>query len=75
MTATEIRIARRTVAYMLESAEQGCNIEFFKGLGMALAVVYEETTGYSAMKRKPQEIMQWAKDLPNVPYPKVVSRD
>ncbi len=64
-------MARRIAVYMLECADQQINIEFFKGLGMALAVVYEELTGRTAANKKPQEILQWAKDLPPVRYPHV----
>ena len=70
---TLYRIAKRIVTYMLEAAEQGVNLEFFQGLGMSLAVVYEEVTGRTAADKKPRELMQWALNLPDVRFPHVSS--
>lgn len=71
MTECEIRIARRTATYMLEVAEQGIDMHFFQGLGLALAIIFEECTGRSANNQKPKAIIQWAQDLPQTPFPKV----
>lgn len=71
MTQTEVRIARRLVTYMLSVAEQQIDLQFFQGLGVALAVVYEEMTGRTAVDKKPLELIQWAKNLPEERYPKV----
>ena len=71
MTPTEIRIARRLATYMLEIAEQKIDFHFFQGIGLALAVVYEESIGAAAGSIKPWDLIQWAKDLPDVPYPRV----
>lgn len=68
MTDTEIRIARRLATYMLEVAEQKVDMHFFQGLGLGLGVVFEETTGRTASNKKPKEIIQWALNLPQVPY-------
>jgi hypothetical protein len=38
---------------------------------MALAVIFEESTGKSAKDVKPKELLEWAKNLPQVPYPRV----
>lgn len=73
MTNTEIRIARRVAAYMLSVAEQQVDLSFFQGLGMALAVIYEEMTGRTAADKKPKEIIEWAKDLPEEKYPRVTN--
>lgn len=73
MTDTEIRIAKRVATYMLEVAETGVDLSFFQGLGMALAVIYEEITGLTAADKKPQLIIQWAKALPDVKFPHVKS--
>jgi len=71
MSSTEIRIARRVATYMMEIAAQQVDMNFFQGLGLALAVIFEECTGSSAKDKKPQTIIQWAQDLPHEPYPKV----
>lgn len=71
MNPTTIRIARRLVTYMLDIAEQQVDLSAFMGIGIALAVVFEETTGRSAQSLKPQEIMEWAKNLPDERYPRV----
>ena len=72
MTDSEIKIARRIAAYMLEIAEQQVDLHFFQGLGLALAVCYEELTGYSSRQIKPRELLEWAKNLPQVSYPHVI---
>jgi hypothetical protein len=56
---------------MLEIAEQHLDMSFFMGLGFSLAIIYEEITGRPAAERKPQELIQWARDLPEVRFPKV----
>ena len=71
MTPTEIRIARRLATYMLEIAEQKVDFHFFQGVGLALAIVYEESTGHPAGSIKPQELIEWARNLPEVLYPRV----
>lgn len=71
MSETEVRIARRVSTYMLDVAEQQVDLSFFQGLGLALAIIYEEMTGRTAADKKPQEIIQWAKDLPYVIFPHV----
>jgi len=71
MDKTGIRIARRVVAYMLSVAEQQVDLAFFQGLGMGLAICFEEMTGSTAKNKKPQELMQWALALPDEKYPKV----
>jgi hypothetical protein len=71
MSETEIRIAKRVATYMLEVAEQQVDLSFFTGIGLCLAIVYEEITGNAAGNRKPQELMQWALDLPWVKFPHV----
>jgi hypothetical protein len=74
MTQQEIKIAKRIEVYMSSIAEQQIDLNFFMGLGFALAIVYEESTGYSAQNRKPKEIMEWARNLPLVTYPHVEKR-
>ena len=71
MTDTEIRIAKRVATYMLEIAEQQVDLHFFQGLGLTLAIVYEESTGLTAANRKPRELIEWAKNLPEVKFPHV----
>lgn len=71
MNEVEIRIARRVATYMLEVAEQQVDLHFFQGLGFALAVIYEESTGRTANTVKPRELIEWAKNLPDVKYQKV----
>ena len=71
MDAESIRITRRIMTYMMECAEQQVNIELFKGLGLSLAVCYEEMTGRTASNKKPKELMQWALSLPAEKYPRV----
>ena len=44
------------------------SLSFFMGLGMSLAVIYEEMTGRPAGDKKPQQLMEWAKDLPAERY-------
>ena len=73
MNHAEIRIAKRLVTYMLEVAEQGVDMNFFMGIGLTLAIVYEECTGRSAKDKKPRDLIQWAKDLPEVRFPPVGS--
>jgi len=71
MDKVSIRITRRVVAYMLSVAEQQVDLAFFQGLGMALAVCFEEMTGSTAKNKKPQDLMQWALALPDEKYPRV----
>ena len=72
MGEVEIRIARRVSTYMLEISEQQVDLNFFQGLGLALAVIYEECTGFSAKNRKPRELLEWARTLPEkVTFPHV----
>lgn len=71
MTDVEIRIARRVATYMKEVSEQQVDLNFFMGLGIALAVIFEETTGQSARDVKPRALLAWATDLPHVTYPHV----
>jgi hypothetical protein len=73
MSETEIRIAKRLVSYMQDISEQQVDLSFFMGIGLTLAIVYEECTGRTACDKKPRELMQWAQDLPNVRYPHVAS--
>lgn len=49
------------------------SLAFFQGLGLALMVCFEEMTGNTAKDKKPIDVMQWALELPTVPYPKVGS--
>ena len=65
---TTARIAKRLVQTMIsfatnDSLTRKQGMDTFKGLGFALAMVYEETTGNSANNRKPKELMQWAINL------------
>lgn len=71
MTDVEIRIARRVATYMLEISEQQVDLHFFQGLGLTLAICYEEMTGRSARDTKPKDLIEWAKALPPVRYPHV----
>jgi hypothetical protein len=69
MTDTTTRIAQRIVQAMIsiatnQAASKDMKLEMFKGLGMALAFVFEETQGKSAINRKPKELMEWAISLP-----------
>lgn len=71
MSEPEIRIAKRIATYMLSVAEQQVDLAFFMGLGLTLAISYEESTGRSAKDKKPRELIQWAQDLPSVTFPHV----
>jgi hypothetical protein len=71
MDATQIRIAKRVTHYMLEVANEQIDMNFFMGLGFSLGIIYEEVTGKTCASLKPQELMQWALGLPEVPFPKV----
>jgi hypothetical protein len=39
-------------------------MHFFMGLGLALAIFFEEQTGSVAIKMKPKELMEWCDNLP-----------
>jgi hypothetical protein len=71
MSEAEIRIAKRVATYMLEIAEQQVDLNFFQGLGLSLAIVYEESTGRTSADKKPRELLEWARSLPSVSYPHV----
>lgn len=71
MNEPEIRIAKRVATYMLEVSEQQIDLSFFMGIGLSLAIIYEEITGKSARDRKPKELIQWALDLPWIRFPHV----
>jgi hypothetical protein len=73
MTETEIRIVKRLVTYMQDISEQQIDFNFFMGVGLTLAICYEEMTGRTAQNKKPRELMQWALDLPLVTFPHVGS--
>lgn len=68
---TNIRIAKRVSTYMLEVAEQQVDLSFFMGLGLTLAIIYEEMTGTTSANKKPQYLIEWAKNLPEVRFPHV----
>lgn len=65
MTDSEARLAKRIVKQMMQIAADQTSLDMFKGFGMALAFLYEETTGRKANNIKPKELMQWAMDLPH----------
>jgi hypothetical protein len=73
MEQAEIRTVKRIAHEMLQVAHEQLDMSFFMGLGYALAIVYEESTGRTAADKKPQELMQWALDLPEVKFKKVGS--
>jgi hypothetical protein len=67
-----IRIAKRIAHEMLQISSEQIDLHFFMGVGIALAISYEEMTGRTAADKKPQELIQWAVyDLPDVNYFKV----
>lgn len=66
-----IRIAKRVAHEMLQIATEQIDLHFFMGMGMALAICYEEITGRTAADKKPQQLIQWTLDLPDTPYFKV----
>lgn len=47
------------------------DLAFFQGLGLGLAICFEEMTGSTARDKTPKGLMEWALSLPNVPYPRV----
>lgn len=71
MNPESIRIARRIVVQMLAIAEQKLDMQLFMGYGLCLAICYEEITGRTAHDKKPKELMEWAKDLPDERYKKI----
>lgn len=71
VSAAEIRIVKRLTHEMLQVAHEKIDLSLFMGLGYALAICYEETTGRTVNDKKPKELMQWALDLPEVRYMKV----
>lgn len=71
MHPSSIRIARRLVNEMLEVAKDQTDMSMFIGLGLALALCFEEMTARSAKNMKPRELMQWAKELPDERYKRV----
>lgn len=72
MTDQEIRIAKRLVKEMRQVAMQAQRVKednplglaFFQGIGLTLAIVFEEMTGRESKSLKPTDIMQWADNLP-----------
>lgn len=58
-------IAKRISVEMLGCIQHKLGSQVFLGLGVALAIVYESITGRSAKERKPQELVEWASNLPN----------
>lgn len=70
-----IRITKRLVLEMVNLATSEAfnktNLLLFEGMGLALAMCFEELTTNSARNRKPREIMQWAMELPSPPLPPV----
>jgi uncharacterized protein YggL (DUF469 family) len=73
MSEAEIRTVKRLAHEMLQVAHEQLDMSFFQGLGYALAIAYEELTGRTAADKKPQELIQWALDLPEVLFKKVGS--
>lgn len=65
------RIAKRVAHEMLQVAHEQVDLHFYMGLGFSIAIIYEEMTGRSAASRKPQELIQWALELPEVAYRRV----
>lgn len=63
-------IARRIAREMVKATKLSTNkggLEYFIGLGVALGIVWEIATNKqpgAANKMKPQEILEWAKGLP-----------
>jgi hypothetical protein len=72
MTSNEIRIAKRLVKEMrlvaMNAQKEGSvdpqGLAFFQGIGLTLAIVFEELTGKESKSLKPTEIMAWADNLP-----------
>lgn len=64
-----IIIAKRILKQQVLLAQKQIDMNMFMGLGMALATVYEVATGRRVVQEKitPQEVMQWALSLPQVP--------
>ena len=62
-------IAKRITKQMIALSRAQIDMNMFMGLGCGLAIVYEVATGRDVIKQKikPQECMQWAIDLPQVP--------
>lgn len=71
MEASEIRFVKRIAHEMLQVAHEQIDMSFFMGLGFSLGLAYEEITGRTCADKKPQELIQWALDLPEVRYKKV----
>jgi phosphoribosylaminoimidazole (AIR) synthetase len=73
MGEAEIRTVKRLAHEMLQVSHEQLDMSFFMGLGYALAIAYEESTGRTAADKKPQELIQWALGLPEVRFKKVGS--
>lgn len=65
-----IRLAQRTVAHMLNKAQNKdaltlkTDLNQFMGMGLILAFIYEEATGNNAEHMKPQQVIEWAINQP-----------
>lgn len=70
MNNESIIIARRIAREMAKIATAGVGeqaLQYFMGLGVALGIIWEVSTGKppgAANRMKPQEILEWAKNLP-----------
>lgn len=82
MISREIRlIARRIAAEMVKVSALGAHrhgLAYFIGLGVALGIVWEIALGRKqgeVTKMKPKEILEWAKNLPDVDDKKIIISD
>lgn len=64
LTDETARIAHRLLREMIHVAEANGDMKFFQGVGMSLAIVFEEVTGQSAKNLTPKQVMQWAMRVP-----------
>ncbi len=75
MTDSEVRIAKRLVHEMRlvalnaqkEAEVRPEGLAFFQGIGLTLAILFEEMTGKESKNTKPMELMSWVDNLPIPP--------
>ncbi len=57
------RIIQAMGALVMGTSDHDCTMRL-QGLGLALAICFEEFTGISAKQKKPSELMTWGLELP-----------
>jgi hypothetical protein len=72
MNEQNIRIIKRLLREIVHVMGKPKQFPLFLGMNVALIILYEECTGNKCINMKPQDVIEWAKNLPE-PAGKIVT--